>query len=140
MIQIEVNRVNGDFGFEARDSSGHIARMDSSPETGGLNFGIRPMQMLLMGLGGCSGIDILSILKKQRQVVEGFHMLVEGEREPGKEPSLWQNIHLVFELKGKIDPDKAQKACELSMDKYCSVAATLKEARCQISWEVRIVD
>jgi len=139
MIQIELNRVNGDFGFEARDSGGHIARMDTSPETGGGNFGIRPMQMLLMGLGGCSGIDIVSILKKQRQPVEGFRMLIEGEREPGKEPSLWQDIHIIFELQGAIDPDKARKACELSIDKYCSVAATLREAHCNITWEVRIV-
>jgi len=138
MIQIEVNRAHGDFGFEAKDAAGHIARMDSSPETGGENFGIRPMQMLLMGLGGCSGIDIVSILKKQRQNVEGFRMLIEGDREPGKEPSLWANIHMVFELKGTIDPDKAKKACELAMDKYCSVAATLKEARCAITWEVRV--
>src|ERR1700749_265965 len=128
MIRIELNRIKGDFGFEAKDASGHIARMDSSPETGGGEFGIRPMQMLLMGLGGCSGIDIVSILKKQRQTVEGFRMLIEGEREPGKEHSLWQNIHIVFELKGAIDRDRAQKACELSMDKYCSVAATLREA------------
>jgi putative redox protein len=139
MIQIEVNRVNGDFGFEAKDAYGHIARMDSSPETGGLEFGIRPMQMLLMGLGGCSGIDIVSILKKQRQTVEGFRMLIEGEREQGKEPSLWENINVIFELKGAIDPDKAKKACELSMEKYCSVAATLREAGCKIRWEVRIV-
>jgi putative redox protein len=139
MIQIEVNRVNGDFGLEAKDAAGHIARMDTSPETGGLDFGIRPMQMLLMGLGGCSGIDIISILKKQRQTVEGFRMLIEGEREPGKEPSLWQTIHVVFELKGAIDPDKAQKACELSMEKYCSVAATLREARCRITWEMRLI-
>lgn len=139
MIQIEVSRTNGDFGFEAKDATGHIARMDTSPETGGTNFGIRPMQMLLMGLGGCSGIDILSILKKQRQTVERFRMLIEGEREPGKEPSLWQDINIVFELKGAIDRDKAQKACELSMDKYCSVAATLREARCRITWELRLV-
>jgi putative redox protein len=102
-------------------------------------FGIRPMQMLLMGLGGCSGIDIISILKKQRQPVEGFRMLIEGEREPGKEPSLWQTINLVIELKGTIDPDKAQKACELSMEKYCSVAATLREAHCHITWEMRLI-
>ena len=139
MIQIEVNRVNGDFGFEARDAAGNIARMDTSPETGGLGFGIRPMQMLLMGLGGCSGIDIISILKKQRQPVEGFRMLLEGEREPGKEPSLWQTINLVIELRGAIDPDKAQKACDLAMEKYCSVAATLREARCKITWEMRLV-
>jgi putative redox protein len=139
MIQIELNRVSGDFGFEARDAAGHIARMDTSPETGGLDFGIRPMQMLLMGLGGCSAIDIVSILKKQRQTVAGFRMLIEGEREPGKEPSLWQTVNIVFELKGTIDPDKAQKACELSMEKYCSVAATLREARCRITWEVRLI-
>ncbi len=139
MTQIELTRVSGDFGFEARDAKGHIARMDSSPETGGLNFGIRPMQMLLMGLGGCSAIDIVSILKKQRQPVDGFRMFIEGERQPGKEPSLWQNVNIVFELKGDIDPDKANKACQLAMDKYCSVAATLREAHCQIKWELRLI-
>lgn len=139
MIHIEVNRVNGDYGFEAKDAAGNIARMDSSPETGGENFGIRPMQMLLMGLGGCSGIDIISILKKQRQTVESFRMSIDGERQPGKEPSLWSDIHIIFELKGTIDPDKAKKACELAMDKYCSVAATLKGAGGKITWETRIL-
>ena len=138
MIHIEVARVNGDYGFEAKDVRGHIARMDTSPETGGNDFGIRPMQMLLMGLGGCSGIDIVSILKKQRQPIEDFRMIIDGERESGKEPSLWTYIHVIFELKGKIDPDKAYKACALSIDKYCSVAATLKEARCKITWEVKV--
>jgi putative redox protein len=140
MIRIDLDRVNGDFGFEAKDQTGHAARMDSSPETGGGNFGIRPMQMLLMGLGGCSGIDIVSILKKQRQTVEEFHISIEGEREQGKEPTLWKTIRIVFELKGSIDPEKARKACELSMEKYCSVAATLKEARCQINWELKLHD
>jgi len=114
--------------------------MDSSPETGGQNFGIRPMQMLLMGLGGCSGIDIVSILKKQRQTVEDFSMTIDGEREKGKEPSLWETIHVVIHLKGDIDPDKAKKACELSMDKYCSVAATLRPGHTRITWEVKIND
>jgi putative redox protein len=139
MNQIELKRVQGDFGFEARDAAGHTVRMDSSPETGGSNFGIRPMQMLLMGLGGCSGIDIVSILKKQRQNVEGFQMHIEGERQQGKEPTLWQSVRVIFELKGQIDPDKAKKACELSMEKYCSVAATLREAHCHISWELRLI-
>jgi len=65
-------------------------------------------------------------------------MSVDGEREQGKEPSLWTNIHITFELKGDIDPDKAQKACALSMDKYCSVAATLREAHANITWEVKV--
>src|ERR1700760_4512588 len=116
MIRIELNRVNGDFGFEAKDAAGHTAHMDSSPETGGKDFAIRPMQMILMGLGGCSGIDIVSILNKQRQNVEGFHMSIEGEREKSKEPSLWKDIHVLFALKGDIDPAKAKKACELSME------------------------
>lgn len=140
MASIEIKRVEGEFGFEATDADGHIAHMDSSPETGGNNFGIRPMQMLLMGLGGCSGIDIVSILKKQRQTVVDFSMTINGEREKGKEPSLWESVHITFRLKGDIDPDKAKKACELSMDKYCSVAATLRPGHTRITWEVRIND
>jgi putative redox protein len=138
MVRIELRRVEGDFGFEAKDAFGHKAQMDTSPETGGKDFGIRPMQMLLMGLGGCSGIDIVSILKKQRQTIEDFRMIIDGNREKGKEPTLWENVHILFELKGNIDPDKARKACELSMDKYCSVAATLREAHCKVTWDVRV--
>jgi len=138
MIRIELDRVSGDFGFEAKDASGHIVRLDSSPESGGANFGVRPMQMLLMGLGGCSGIDIVSILNKQRQTVEAFHMTIDGEREKGKEPTLWEKVDIHFVLMGDIDPDKAKKACMLSMDKYCSVAATLREARAVITWQLTV--
>ncbi len=138
MIQIELNRAGGDFGFEAKDAKGHTIRMDTSPDNGGINFGVRPMQVLLMGLGGCSGIDIVSILKKQRQVVEGFSMRIEGDRFADKVPSLWQKIHIVFELKGNIDPEKARKACELSVEKYCSVAETLRGAGTAITWEVNV--
>ena len=109
MIQININRAGGDYGFEATDAKGHVVRMDTSPEGGGTNFGVRPMQVLLMGLGGCSGIDIVSILKKQRQTVDSFSMKIEGGRFAGKEPSLWEKIHIVFELKGKIDPKKAEE-------------------------------
>ncbi len=139
MIKVEVDRVQGDFGFEARDGNGHTIRLDTSPETGGENFGVRPMQLLLMGLGGCSGIDIVSILKKQRQPVEGFHMTIEGEREADVEPSLWQDVTIVFELKGNIDPAKARRACELSMEKYCSVANTLRKGGCTLKWDVKVV-
>ncbi len=140
MIKVEIERVEGDFGFEARDANGHTVRIDTSLETGGTNFGVRPMQMLLMGLGGCSAIDIVSILKKQRQEVEGFRMIVEGEREAGKEPSLWENVSIIFELNGNIDPSKARRACELSMEKYCSVAETLRRAGGKLTWDVRVVE
>jgi putative redox protein len=138
MIKIELDRVQGDFGFEAKDANGHTVKIDTSPEGGGTNFGVRPMQMLLMGLGGCSGIDVVNILKKQRQTIESFHIKVEGEREAGKEPSLWKDVTIVFELTGAIDPDKARRACELSMDKYCSVAETLRRAGGDLKWEVRL--
>ncbi len=139
MIQIDVKRIEGEYGFEGRDAMGHTVRMDTSPEDGGTNFGIRPMQMLLMGLGGCSGIDIVTILKKQRQPVEGVSMHIEGERVKDAIPSLWESVKIVFELKGKIDPDKARKACELSVEKYCSVAETLRKGGTNVSWEVRVV-
>ena len=138
MIKIELERVQGEYGFEAKDANGHTVRMDTNPDNGGINFGVRPMQMLLMGLGGCSGIDIVSILKKQRQTIEGFSMKIEGEREAGKEPSVWKNVTIVFELTGDIDPDKAKRACELSMDKYCSVAETLRRAGGELSWRVTV--
>jgi putative redox protein len=136
MVKVELERVNDAFGFEAKDANGHTVRIDTSPETGGLNFGVRPMQLLLMGLGGCSGIDILSILKKQRQEVKGFKMHIEGGREPGVEPSLWKELVIVFELTGSVDQDKAEKACALSMEKYCSVAATLRASGSDIKWKV----
>jgi putative redox protein len=136
MIEINLNRISGDFGFEAKDANGHIVHLDTSDETGGQNFGVRPMQMLLMGLGGCSAIDIVMILKKQRQTVDNFSMKITGEREPGKEPSLWKDVKIVFTLTGNIEKEKAERACELSMNKYCSVAATLMKSGTALAWEV----
>ncbi len=97
------------------------------------------MQLLLMGLGGCSGIDIVSILKKQWQEVKNLRISVEADRELGAEPSLWTDITVIFELEGKIDRDKAEKACALSMDKYCSVAETLRRAGSVIKWRVNVI-
>jgi len=139
MIEVNLKRIEGDFGFEGTDANGHKVRMDSSDESGGANFGIRPMQMLLMGIGGCSAIDIVMILKKQRQEVKDFSIKIAGEREPGKVPSLWQEVKVVFTLTGDIDEEKAARACELSMNKYCSVAETLRRGGTSLSWEVVVV-
>ena len=138
MSKIELSRVKGDFGFEAKDENGHILKMDSSPESGGWDYGARPMQVLLMGLGGCSAIDVIAILKKQRQEVKDYKMIINGNREAGKEPSLWKDIAIEFHLYGNIDEDKAIKAVELSMNKYCSVAATLTKAGAEIKWQVHV--
>jgi putative redox protein len=136
MSKITLSRVHDDFGFEATDENNHTVRMDSSPESGGQNFGVRPMQMLLMGIGGCSAIDVLAILKKQRQEVKDYKMVINGEREQGIEPSLWKKVDIEFHLYGDIDEAKAEKAVELSLNKYCSVSATLEKAGAKINWNV----
>jgi len=138
MPTIELARISGDYGFEARDENGHVVKMDSSPESGGQNYGVRPMQMLLMGLGGCSAIDVIMILKKQRQDVRDYKMIIKGDREVGKEPSLWKQIVIEFHIYGNVDEDKAKKAVELSLTKYCSVAATLTGSGTTISTETFI--
>ena len=140
MIRIEVSRTIGDYGFEGKDSSGNKLQMDAAQEIGGQNAGIRPMQTLLMGLGGCSGVDIVSILKKQRQDIQGVNMIIEAEREKDKEPALWKYIHVTFQFKGTVDPEKANKACALSIEKYCSVAATLRAAGASIEWKSEVIN
>jgi putative redox protein len=136
MISVKLNRVSGDYGFEAIDANGRSVVTDTSTESGGLGDGVRPMQMLLMALGGCSGIDIVMILNKQKQQIDAFSMTIDGEREPGKEPSLWKTIHIAFQLSGTIDIEKAKRACSLSVEKYCSVAETLRRAGANITWDV----
>ena len=138
MIRVEMQRVNGEFGFEAIDMAGSKVKLDTSPEDGGHNFGFRPMQLLLASLGECSSIDIISILKKQRQVVENFSLSLEGERHPTEVPSLWTDIVMHFKLSGSIDREKALKACALSIEKYCSVAETLRRAGAIITWDLQI--
>jgi putative redox protein len=128
MITVELSRANNDYGFEVKDAYGNMVRTDTSPETGGENFGARPMQLLLMALGSCSGIDVVSILKKQKQDVTDYKMKISGERQAGIEPSLWTKIYVEFHIFGNVDEDKAKRAAELSINKYCSVAATLKAA------------
>ena len=139
MARIEIKRVDNDYAFEATDTNNHSLRMDAAEAIGGHNSGFRPMQTLLSGLGGCSAVDIISIPKKQRQEVKDFKMVIDGEREDGKEPSLWKHIQIHFQFTGNVDAEKAAKACSLSLDKYCSVAATLRAAGCTIEWDIEIV-
>ncbi|HEV7620846.1 MAG TPA: OsmC family protein [Flavisolibacter sp.] len=138
MIRVELERKSGDYGFVAVDEFGNNIQTDSSPANGGLNFGIRPMQLLLMALGSCSAIDIVSILKKQKQEITGFRIEINGVREEGKEPSLWKNISLHFYLDGIVDTEKASRACSLSLEKYCSVAETLRRGGTIIDWKVTV--
>src|SRR5688572_11062887 len=117
MIKILMERKQGEFGFEARDENGHIIQTDSNKENGGTDFGFRPMQLLLVALGSCSAIDIVQILKKQRQKIEDIHITIEGEREENVIPSLWKNIFMSFRLEGDLGEEKGLRACDLSIEK-----------------------
>jgi putative redox protein len=140
MQAIELTREQVEYGFVATDVNGHRVQIDTSPETGGKNYGARPMQLLLMGLAGCSAIDVVKILNKQRQNVTDYKMVVRGEREHGKEPSLWKEIEVEFHIYGDVEPAKAQRAADLSIEKYCSVAATLRAAGAHIKYKVLVND
>jgi putative redox protein len=137
MIKIEVNRLNDAYHMEALNEQGNRVEMDGSPDIGGGNNGMRPMQMLLAAMGGCSGIDVISVLKKQRQELRDIKITITGEREKDAVPSLYTEVHAHFRLYGNIDPQKAEKAVSLSVEKYCSVARTLeKNAKITYSFEV----
>lgn len=138
-MEVNLTRVDQDFHFAAKGASGVEVHMDGSPEIGGHNAGARPMEMLLMGLGGCSAIDVIQILKKQRQQIDTFDIKVTAERTPGEVPSLFKHINVHFMLGGPLDEEKVQKAINLSMDKYCSVAAILyKTATISHTFEVTV--
>ncbi|HYG19321.1 MAG TPA: OsmC family protein [Ohtaekwangia sp.] len=137
MIKIELRRLNDAFHMEASNEQGNSVHIDASPDIGGTNQGMRPMQMLLAALGGCSAIDVINILKKQRQDLKDLKVTITGEREPNAIPSLYTEVHAHFKLYGDLDNDKADKAVTLAVDKYCSVAKTLeKTARVTYSFEI----
>ncbi|NEM99279.1 OsmC family protein [Pontibacter burrus] len=124
-MEINLTRLDQDYHFAATGASGVAVHMDANPEIGGHNMGARPMEMLLMGLGGCSAIDVIMILKKQRLEATTFDIKVTADREPVNEHTEFRNINLHFVLGGNLPEDKVRRAIELSLEKYCSVAMVL---------------
>lgn len=136
-MKIEIKRLNDGFCLEASNEDGNKIRFDASPEVGGEGLGVRPMQALLSALGSCSTIDVISILKKQRQKLKDIRITVTGEREKDVTPSLFTEAHIHFLLFGDLDKDKVSKAISLSVEKYCSVAKTMShKARITHSFEI----
>jgi putative redox protein len=136
-MKISLKRVDDAFHFEAKNEDGKTVHMDAAEKMGGHNQGVRPMQMLLMSLAGCSGIDVINILKKQKQQVDDFQVEVEGEQEKLQDVAkIFTAIKIQFQLKGGIDPGKAKRAVKLSMEKYCSVEKTLRLAGAKIEHQI----
>jgi len=108
--------------------------MDASPTIGGTGRGLRPMETLLASLGGCSAIDVVVILQKSRQPLDDIEVEIDGHRQEGVEPSLFDRIHVHYKLRGGFEDQAAQRAVDWSMQKYCSVAKTL-EKTAVITWD-----
>ncbi len=129
-MKVHLKRVDDAFHMVGQGSSDSLTHIDASEKVGGKNAGNRPMELLLMGLGGCASIDVVLILKKQKQVIEDFNVIVSGERETieGTRMSPFTNINLHFEVKGDVDAKKLKKSIVMSMEKYCSATAQFQSS------------
>ncbi len=137
MLSAKITHVKG-LQFIGDSSSGHAIVMDGDLSVGGQNTGPRPMELLLLAAGGCSGMDVISILKKKKQDVTSLEINVKGEKAEDY-PKKFTEISLEFIVKGKnIAEEAVKRAIELSMNKYCSVKATL-EGSAKIQFMYRII-
>ncbi len=132
-MKVSLNRINDNYLFEAKGDSGVSVFIDN--KTDEPSKGASPMELLLMGVGGCSAIDVVSILKKQRQEITSYKMEVEGQRKEVREAKPFEAIRVTLYLEGKIDETKAIRAAALSFEKYCSVSITM-EASVKISYGI----
>ncbi|TCS81507.1 putative redox protein [Tepidibacillus fermentans] len=115
----------GNMAFEGKGDSGHSVLLDAAPQVGGQNQGPRPMETLLFALGGCTGMDVVSILKKMRQEIETFHMEITGDRA-SEHPKRYTKINVHYDLTGpNLNEEKVRKAIKLTQETYCSVSKSL---------------
>ena len=125
-MNISVNWVDG-LLMVGKSDSGHTITMDGPPESGGENLGVRPMDMLLLGVAGCTMIDVVTTLKKMRQDLSHCETKINAERATDH-PKVFTDIHIQFIVKGKdLDSKKVDKAITLSAEKYCSASIMLGE-------------
>lgn len=135
-MKAEVSLIDG-VSFAGMADSGHRVVMDGPPEHGGLNRGTRPMEMLLIGLGGCSAFDVVHTLRKMRVDLEDCRVELEAERAP-EPPKVFTSVHMHFIVSGNnLNPAKVKRAVELSADKYCSASIMIgKTARVTHDFEI----
>lgn len=125
--------------FLGESGSGHAVVMDGPPELGGRNLGVRPMEMILLGMGGCTGFDVVHILKKSRQSVTDCAVELEAARAE-TDPKVFTRIHVHFVVKGRgLSEDKVAKAVQLSAEKYCSASIMLGKVA-EITHDFEIVE
>jgi len=136
-MKVTLERIDQDFNFEIKNDDGLSVQTDGAPSIGGHNKGMRPMQLLLSSLASCSAIDVVHILRKQRQELTNLHVEVKGERDTDQTPSPFTAIHVHFILFGEVAENKAKRAVNLSMEKLCSVKLMLEKAA-EITWSYEL--
>ncbi len=125
--------------FLGESGSGHTVVMDGAPDSGGRDLGVRPMEMLLLGLGGCTAFDVIDILQRGREPVDDLAIEIAGERAD-EIPKVFKKIQVRYIVTGKgLSRDKVERAVKLSADKYCS-ATIMLGAVAEITHEIEIVD
>jgi putative redox protein len=139
MLQASVRWLDG-AAFVGEAGSGHAVVMDGPPDHGGRNIGFRPMEMLLMGIGGCSSVDVISILQKARQEITDCMVHIEAERADAV-PAVFTRIHLRFVVTGRgLREPQVKRAVELSAEKYCSASIMFQSAGVEVSHSYKIVE
>ena len=137
-MKINLERIDKAYHMRAINEEGNTVETDGSPKIGGGNKAMRPMQMLVAALGGCSSIDVINLLEKMRQPLEDIKMEIIGDRVPDQVPSLFTKINIHYTLYGDIDESKAERAIQLSVEKYCSVGMII-EKTAPITWSYEII-
>lgn len=137
-MTINLQRIDADFHLQATNEDGLTMHFDGGTAIGGHNQAFRPMQAVLAAVGSCSSIDIILLLRKQRQDLKDLRIRLDAERRE-EAPRLFTKIHVHYTLVGDIDEKKAERACRLSMEKMCSVSLMLKAGGVEITWGYEVV-
>jgi len=125
-MSLKLNLKEEPFVFEVKNEDGAICLMDGSPDIGGKNKGLRPMQLLASSIAGCASIDILLILRKQR--IEPTHFSIDIETKRVDEvPAIFEEVKLIFSVNKEVNKSKLDRAIKLTLEKYCSVSSSLKD-------------
>jgi putative redox protein len=124
-MEINLIRKSGKFNFEAENDNGFTVELDAKPAIGGEGKGFRPMEMLLVGLGGCSGIDVVNVLTKQKEPLSDIKINIKATRKDEEMPPIFDVVDIHFTLFGDLSVQKVERALQMTFDKYCSVSNIL---------------
>ncbi|MBB2145372.1 OsmC family peroxiredoxin [Pedobacter sp. LMG 31464] len=124
-MEINLIRKSGKFNFEASNEAGFKVELDAKPAIGGEGKGFRPMETLLVGLGGCSGIDVVNVLTKQKEPLNDIKISIKATRRDEEMPPIFDVINIHFDLFGDLSTTKVERALQMTFEKYCSVSNIL---------------